>query len=83
MPSHSSAVKTPGPQCPGPQCRGPSTFLAITKETPENKEGDPNAPTVEGDIQNKYLLLLVVQGKYRSSNKTLPKGTQVDIDTVG
>jgi len=40
-------MKTPGPQCPGP-----STFLVITKETPENKEGDPNAPAVEGDIQN-------------------------------
>jgi hypothetical protein len=29
---------------------GPSTILVNTKETPENKEGDPNVPAVEGDI---------------------------------
>jgi len=40
-------MKTPGPQYPGP-----STFLVITKETPEDKKGDPNAPAVAGDIQN-------------------------------
>lgn len=37
---------------PGPQYPGPSTFLVITKETVEIKEGDPNAPAVAGDIQN-------------------------------
>jgi hypothetical protein len=36
---------------PGSQYLGPSASLVSTKETPQNKERDPNAPAVEGDIQ--------------------------------
>jgi len=49
--SNSSATIIPDPQSPGP-----ALFLVKTDETPENTEGDPDAPepAAEGDIKMEY-----------------------------
>jgi hypothetical protein len=49
--SNSSAMIIPDPQSPGP-----ALFLVKTDETPENTEGDPDAPepVAEGDIKMEY-----------------------------
>lgn len=61
---------------PDPQPPGPSASLVEAEGTPENTEMDPDTPkpAAEGDIQNRILLLLIVQPKYSSSNKKLPIG---------
>jgi hypothetical protein len=48
----SSATITPDPQSPGP-----APFLVKIEETPENREGDPDAPepAAEGDVKMEYF----------------------------
>jgi hypothetical protein len=44
---------------PDPQFHSPSAFLAKSEETPENKDGDPDAPEPHREEISKCNTLLI------------------------
>jgi len=59
----------------------PTVSTSSTMKTPENTQQDPE-PADEGHILWGILLWLVVQPKYKYSNKKLPATTYVSVGNV-